>query len=389
MSLNKKQVEKLESSGYRFVGSHNHAAAKICHWTKQSILDKGVCYKEKFYGIESHRCLQMAPAVPNCQQKCEFCWRDLSYTQTQWEGEYDDPKTIIDEAVKAQNNLLCGFFGNDKANKEKLEESKTPTNAAISLAGEPMLYPEIDELIAEFNRRNFTTFVVSNGQCVDKLKNLENEPYQLYLSLDAPTKKIYNDVCQPQISEGWDNLNQSLDTLASFKMENYTLNLGVARGLDYYTGIVFEVYIPSLGAQKQVCGGGTYSLIKIFGGEEVVSTGFAFGFDRLMNAIEELATPEELPCPIDIYVAPISDDVRLKAYEITQTLRSAGIACDVDLNGKKFKKIMNHANKIKVKQVAIIGAKDLENNQITIKNMESGNQELVDLDNVVEYIKGV
>lgn len=216
MSLNKKQVEKLESSGYRFVGSHNHAAAKICHWTKQSILDKGVCYKEKFYGIESHRCLQMAPAVPNCQQKCEFCWRDLSYTQTQWEGEYDDPKTIIDEAIKAQNNLLCGFFGNDKANKEKLEESKTPTNAAISLAGEPMLYPEIDELIAEFNRRNFTTFVVSNGQCVDKLKNLENEPYQLYLSLDAPTKKIYNDVCQPQISEGWDNLNQSLDTLASF-----------------------------------------------------------------------------------------------------------------------------------------------------------------------------
>lgn len=216
MSLNKKQVEKLESSGYRFVGSHNHAAAKICHWTKQSILDKGVCYKEKFYGIESHRCLQMAPAVPNCQQKCEFCWRDLSYTQTQWEGEYDDPKTIIDEAVKAQNNLLCGFFGNDKANKEKLEESKTPTNAAISLAGEPMLYPEIDELIAEFNRRNFTTFVVSNGQCVDKLKNLENEPYQLYLSLDAPTKKIYNDVCQPQISKGWDNLNQSLDTLASF-----------------------------------------------------------------------------------------------------------------------------------------------------------------------------
>lgn len=216
MSLNKKQVEKLESSGYRFVGSHNHAAAKICHWTKQSILDKGVCYKEKFYGIESHRCLQMAPAVPNCQQKCEFCWRDLSYTQTQWEGEYDDPKTIIDEAVKAQNNLLCGFFGNDKANKEKLEESKTPTNAAISLAGEPMLYPEIDELIAEFNRHNFTTFVVSNGQCVDKLKNLENEPYQLYLSLDAPTKKIYNDVCQPQISEGWDNLNQSLNTLASF-----------------------------------------------------------------------------------------------------------------------------------------------------------------------------
>ncbi|MDO5848238.1 MAG: 4-demethylwyosine synthase TYW1 [Methanobrevibacter sp.] len=216
MSLTKEQQQKLEKSGYRFVGEHGHAAAKICHWTRQSILDRGVCYKEKFYGIESHRCLQMSPSVSSCQQECVFCWRDLSYTETDWIGEYDDPKTIIDGAIKAQNNLLCGFGGNDKANKEKLLESKTPTNAAISLAGEPMMYPEIDELLAEFNRRNFTTFVVSNGQCVDKLKNLEEDPYQLYLSLDAPTKKLYNQVCNPKINNGWENLNESLETLSSF-----------------------------------------------------------------------------------------------------------------------------------------------------------------------------
>lgn len=216
MSLTEEQQKKLEKSGYRFVGKNGHAAAKICHWTKQSLLDKGVCYKEKFYGIESHRCLQMSPSVDFCQQECEFCWRDLSYTKSEWEGEYDDPKTIIDGAIAAQNNLLCGFFGNDNANRKKLEESKTPTNAAISLAGEPTLYPEIDELIAEFNRRDFTTFVVSNGQYVDKLKNLEVDPYQLYLSLDAPSRKVYNNVCRPQISNGWDNLNESLETLSSF-----------------------------------------------------------------------------------------------------------------------------------------------------------------------------
>lgn len=214
--MNKAQQQKLEKSGYRFVGQHGHAAAKICHWTKQSILDRGVCYKEKFYGVKSHRCLQMSPSVSSCQQECEFCWRDLSYTETDWVGDYDDPKTIIDEAIAAQNNLLCGFGGNDKANRQKLEESKTPTNAAISLAGEPMMYPEIDELIAEFNRRRFTTFVVSNGQCVDRLKNLNADPYQLYLSLDAPTKKLYEDVCNPKISNGWENLNESLETLSTF-----------------------------------------------------------------------------------------------------------------------------------------------------------------------------
>ena len=104
----------------------------------------------------------------------------------------------------------------NKANKKKLEEIKNPTNAAISLAGEPTLYPKIDELIGEFNRRDFTTFVVSNGQCVERLRNLENDPYQLYLSLDAPNEKIFNEVCKPRINDAWLNLNESLETLASF-----------------------------------------------------------------------------------------------------------------------------------------------------------------------------
>ena len=71
-------------------------------------------------------------------------------------------------------------------------------------------------MIAEFNRQDFTTFLVSNGLYVDKLKNLETEPYQLYLSLDAPTKKIYDSVCRPRINNAWDNLNESLETLSSF-----------------------------------------------------------------------------------------------------------------------------------------------------------------------------
>ena len=188
--------------------------------------------------------------------------------------------------------------------------------------------------------------------------------------------------------ESFDELCQLVELLDSFDMKNYTLNLGVARGLDYYTGIVFEIYVEGLGAQKQVCGGGTYSLIKVFGGQEVESTGFALGFDRLMNAIEELTAEEEIKSHLDVYVAPISDDVRLKAYEITQTLRRSGIKCDVDLNNKKFKKIMNYADKINVEKVIIIGKKDLDEGNVTIKNMNSGLQEAVRIENIVNYIKG-
>jgi tRNA wybutosine-synthesizing protein 1 len=216
MAFTKEEQAKLEYSGYRFVGEHGHAAAKICHWTRKSMVNEGVCYKEQFYGVQSHRCLQMSPAVPFCNQKCSFCWRDLSQTRIEWEGEYDDPKTIIEGAIKAQNNLLCGFGGNKKADKKKLEESKKPTNAAISLAGEPTLYPEIDELLAEFHRQDFTTFLVSNGMYWEKLGSLENEPTQLYVSLDAPNEKVYKELCNPQINDAWSNLNKTLELMNSF-----------------------------------------------------------------------------------------------------------------------------------------------------------------------------
>jgi len=214
--LNNENLQKLEKMGYRFVGSNKHSAAKVCHWTKKSILDEGVCYKQKFYGIESHRCLQMSPSVPFCHQKCLFCWRDFSATETQWKGDFDEPGEIIDGSIDAQRKLLCGFFGNENANKKKLDESQDPKNAAISLAGEPMLYPKIEDLIEEFHRRDFTTFLVTNGMTPEKLENLKEEPTQLYVSLDAPNKKIYNELCSPQIENGWDNLNKSLDLLSSF-----------------------------------------------------------------------------------------------------------------------------------------------------------------------------
>ena len=189
---------------------------------------------------------------------------------------------------------------------------------------------------------------------------------------------------EPQ--DALNELKELINLLEAFQVENYTLNLGVARGLDYYTGIVFEIYVPELGAQKQICGGGSYSLVKIFGGQEVESTGFALGFDRLMNAVDELTDKNDLPPYLDVYVAPISKDVRLKAFEITQNLRKHGIKVDVDLNAKKFKKLMNYADKINVPKMVIIGEKDLNEGKVTVKDMASGDQELVDIDNIINYL---
>ncbi len=217
MIISDLQRKSLEKKGYRFAGKHVHAANKICHWTRKSIVDEGVCYKEQFYGIKSHRCLQMSPAVPYCQHKCLFCWRDTDITKTSWDSDdYDDPRTIIEDCIENQKSLLCGYFGNDKANPKKLEECVSPNNAAMSLAGEPLSYPEINQLIHEFKRLNFTTFLVSNGENPEAIRKLEEEePTQLYVSLDAPNEETYRRVCLPQVEHGWQKLNESLELLST------------------------------------------------------------------------------------------------------------------------------------------------------------------------------
>ena len=145
--------------------------------------------------------------------------------------------------------------------------------------------------------------------------------------------------------------------------------------------------MEGLGAQKQVCGGGTYNLVKLFGGEDVVSTGFALGFDRLMNAIEELNGKAEIEPIVKAYVAAISDSTRHDAFSIAQNLRKADIPTEVDLSRKKFKKLLSYANKIGVKYTVLVGERDLEEGKVTVKNMESGEQELVPVDEVANYIK--
>ncbi|MCD7781861.1 MAG: 4-demethylwyosine synthase TYW1 [Methanosphaera sp.] len=217
MYISEEKKKDLEKKGYRFAGENLHAGNKICHWTRKSIVDDGVCYKEEFYGIKSHRCLQMSPAIPYCQHKCLFCWRDTELTQTSWDtDDYDDPKTIIEDCIENQKKLLCGFFGNDKANPKKLEECVKPNNAAMSLAGEPLLYPDINQLIEEFGKMDFTTFLVTNGEAPDKLAQLEDaEPTQLYVSLDAPNKEVYKKTCLPQVPDGWDKLQESLELLST------------------------------------------------------------------------------------------------------------------------------------------------------------------------------
>ncbi|MFH1420631.1 MAG: 4-demethylwyosine synthase TYW1 [Candidatus Aenigmatarchaeota archaeon] len=227
-SSKKKLLKLMEKQGYRFIGRHKHAAIKVCEWCRRSLAERGYCYKQKFYGISSHRCVQFAPCVFSCTHNCEFCWRTTSFSMPK-NVVWDKPKELVDEAISAQKLILHGFGGNARTKKEKLQEALKPNQFAISLSGEPTLYPYLPELIDEIKSRGMTCFVVSNGTNPDMIKRLASseafQPTKMYITLPAPNENVYKKICHPMLKDGWKRLQKSLSLLKLFDSSVIRLTL--------------------------------------------------------------------------------------------------------------------------------------------------------------------
>ncbi|MEM4279299.1 MAG: 4-demethylwyosine synthase TYW1 [Archaeoglobaceae archaeon] len=218
-----KQLSELK--GYCIVG--RHSAVKTCLWLKKSLKDLGVCYKQKFYGIQSHRCLQMTPALL-CNQFCVHCWRPLELLKD-FKG-WDEPEFIVEESIKAQRKLLSGFYGTEGVNREKLKEAEKPNQVAISLVGEPTLYPRLPELVECYKKRGFTTFLVTNGTNPRMIELVE--PTQLYVSLTAFDEQSHLEMNRPAKSL-WNRILESLEAMRNSKSRK-VIRLTLIKGLNMH-----------------------------------------------------------------------------------------------------------------------------------------------------------
>ena len=208
--------------------SENHTAAQTCGWTKNALRGEGKCYKNIFYGIESHRCMQMTPVV-KCNERCVFCWRDhAGHAYELGDVEWDDPAAVADASVRLQTKLLSGFGGNDQVPDQVFEEAMEPRHVAISLDGEPTLYPHLPELIEEFHDRDITTFLVSNGTKPEVLA--ECDPTQLYVSVDAPDRGTFDSTVKAVEDDAWDQLIDTLDVLAGKEATRTVIRTTLVKG---------------------------------------------------------------------------------------------------------------------------------------------------------------
>jgi len=158
--------------------------------------------------------MQMTPAVNACNFRCLFCWRYHGMTGL-GDVRRPDPEELLDQCLSEQRLLVSGFKGDERCDNRLWEEARDPNQVAISLSGEPTLYPELGEFIALCKRRGMTTFLVTNGSVPRAIENLSTLPTQLYVTVAAPNKDLFERLCVPQSSNAWDNLMETLRLLPS------------------------------------------------------------------------------------------------------------------------------------------------------------------------------
>ena len=194
------------------------------------------------------------------------------------------------------------------------------------------------------------------------------------IAADAP---IILDYLCDECSEHFQTLQSHLKALQI----DFTINPKIVRGLDYYTKTVFEFVTTEIGAQGTVCGGGRYDgLIGQLGGADTPALGFAMGLERLLLTMQQqgcnfLETP-----PCDLYIAPMDAEALPKAMQLAQAVRESGYQAEYDLMHRGLKAQMKYANKIHATYVLVLGGNELEQQSAKLKQMETGEQIAIPLD---------
>ncbi|KAL7547900.1 hypothetical protein ACHAWF_011176 [Thalassiosira exigua] len=221
-----KQAKALKKEGYKLIGTHS--AVKLCRWTKHQLRGRGGCYKHTHYGITSYQCMEATPSLA-CANKCVFCWRHhKNPVGKEWRWKTDDPKMIVEEAVSMHIDMIKETKGIPGIQMDRWTEAHRVRHCALSLVGEPIMYPRINELLQELHSRKISTFLVTNGQhpqAIDSLIPIT----QLYVSVDASTPESLEAVDRPLFRDAWDRLKTSLACL-KHKGQRTVARLTVVKG---------------------------------------------------------------------------------------------------------------------------------------------------------------
>lgn len=226
----------------------------------------------------------------------------------------------------------------------------------------------------------------------DSKKRFETNPLRILDSKDPGDRKInaqapsilefLNEECKEHF-EGVQNLLKNLKI-------PFHVNSQLVRGLDYYNKTVFEVVAGELGAQNSLMGGGRYDgLIKSLGGPDLPSFGFGAGIERILQTLIKQNCPLPQPDKPTVFLIALGDAAKEACFKCLHEIRMGGIAAQMDFSGRKLNKIMQYADQIQARFVAVVGDNELETNKVELKEMSSGHKFSANLSNLCQDLQSI
>ncbi|KAJ3130955.1 S-adenosyl-L-methionine-dependent tRNA 4-demethylwyosine synthase [Physocladia obscura] len=207
--------KNLEKQGYKLIGTHS--GVKMCRWTKAQLRNRGGCYKHTFYGIESHRCMETTPSLA-CANKCVFCWRhQTNPVGVEWRWKADAPEDIVNGAIEKHRAMINQFKGVPGVTAERFKEGMDIAHCALSLVGEPIMYPYINEFVDLLHQKNISSFLVTNSQFPELIH--------------AGNKESLKKIDRPLFSDFWERFNSCVDELAK-KEQRTVFRLTLVKGFN-------------------------------------------------------------------------------------------------------------------------------------------------------------
>ena len=168
----------------------------------------------------------------------------------------------------------------------------------------------------------------------------------------------------------------------------FQVDAGIVRGLDYYTKTAFEFVTHSIGAQGTVCGGGRYDyLIEQLGGPPIPGVGFGLGIERLLLVMESNGVEIPQPEPLELFIAVIGEESKSYGLTLARSLREKGLSVAMDTLSRNMKGQLKYADRIHAKYAVVIGEEEMAQKKLTLRNMETGEQQLVSPEDIEGYIK--
>ncbi len=290
----------------------------------------------------------------------------------------------FDDATDRPTGNLGQLFRGQDEEEAKQTILELLDNLNIELSGNRSEAEIADRLLTKFKRQDQTKQIQQALDFMKELGQIQGSPLQVFA---AATVLLTKHGCDSSAL----NALQEISGLLEFHQLNnnkITIDLGLSRGLQYYTGMVFEVHHSALGDGRQLCGGGRYDeLVANLGGEPTPATGCSFGLERLRLALEQEGKLEPEAMLTQVLVVPVTPDDAGYAIAITTQLRQAAISAELDIRHKRVPHNLQQANKQGIPFVIIVGSEEQQVQKVQLKNMASTDQQLLTIEEAIQQIQ--